>query len=586
MRLKTSLLLIFVTTTVLYQFSEGLPVTKNKKGEKEENPSVPATPDVETALEYERYLKEVVEALESDPEFRKKLDKAPEADIRSGKIAQELEYVNHHVRSKLDEIKREEVERLRKLVNKEFELENDIDRDHLKVLQHLDHHNEHTFEIEDLKKLIKKTSEDLAEADRKRRAEFKEYEMQKEFEKETKIKNMTEEQRKQFEQEEKEKEEKHKKHEKVHHPGNKAQLEDVWEKQDQLDRKDFDPHTFFAMHDMDGNGYWDEVEVKALFVKELDKVYQSGLPEDDMRERAEEMERMREHVFEETDSNRDGLISYQEFLEQTKREEFNKDPEWETVDKTPQYTHEEYLEFERRRQEEIQRMIANGVLPPHPNMPQGYYPNGAHDTYQVNGQHQLPVGQQQYHYQQPQQQHLQQQQQYAQQQQQYQQYPQQQFQGQPVHLNPNQVYQTVGGQQQHYQQAPQQQYQQLPQQQNQQVPQQQYQQAPQQQQVPKQQQYQQVPQQQQQPQQQPAVPNQQAQQQQQYQQVPKQQQQPQQQQQPAVPNQQAQPQQQQPQQAQQQVEQPQMAPRQQPQPADGGAQASVNTQQQNIPPKY
>lgn len=33
-------------------------------------------------LEYERYLKEVVNALESDPEFRKKLDNATEADVR------------------------------------------------------------------------------------------------------------------------------------------------------------------------------------------------------------------------------------------------------------------------------------------------------------------------------------------------------------------------------------------------------------------------------------------------------------------------------------------------------------------------
>lgn len=114
--------------------------------------------------------------------------------------------------------------------------------------------------------------------------------------------------------------------------------------------------------DVDGNGYWDEIEVKALFIKELDKVYQSGLPEDDMRERAEEMERMREHVFEETDTNRDGLISFQEFLEQTKRDEWNKDPEWETVDEKPQYTHEEYLEFERRRQEEIQRLMAQGLV--------------------------------------------------------------------------------------------------------------------------------------------------------------------------------------------------------------------------------
>ncbi|XP_067648484.1 nucleobindin-2 [Eurosta solidaginis] len=585
MRLKVKWLLIFVSVAALFQLTLALPVSKNKPEEKEEASSTSATTDVETALEYERYLKEVVDALESDPEFRKKLDKAPEADIRNGKIAQELEYVNHHVRTKLDEIKRREIERLRQLANQEYELENEIDREHLKIPEHLDHDNQHTFEIEDLEKLIKKTSEDLAEADRKRREEFKKYEMQKEFEKETKLKALPEEERKKFEQEEKEKQEKHKKHEKVHHPGNKAQFEEVWEKQDQMDRKDFDPHAFFMMHDVDGNGFWDEVEVKALFVKELDKVYQAGLPEDDMRERAEEMERMREHVFEEADTNRDSLISYKEFLEQTKRDEWNKDPEWETVDEKPQYTHEEYLEFERRRQEEVQRMIAQGLLPPHPNMPQGYYPNGAHDAYQMGGAHnnEIPHGQQPLHYQQPQQQYLQQQQQYAQQQQQY---MQQQYQGQPIQLNPNQAYQVVNGQQQQHQQMPPQQYAQVPQQ------------APHYQLPPQQQQHlQQMPQQQYQQQVPPQAPQfQQQQQQQQVQQQPQvQQQQPQlQQQQPQLQQQQPQLQQQQPQapapvqqqlpvaaqQPQIQAHQPQVV--QQQQPVAGVVKPAQ--QQQNIPP--
>lgn len=155
---------------------------------------------------------------------------------------------------------------------------------------------------------------------------------------------------------------KHNKHEKIHHPGNKAQLEEVWEKQDHMDGLDFDPKAFFMMHDVDGNGYWDETEVKALFIKELDKVYQAGVPEDDMRERVEEMERMREHVFKEADVNKDNLISYQEFIDQTKRDEFQTDPGWDTVDQAPQFTHEEYLEFERRRQEEIQRLIAQGAV--------------------------------------------------------------------------------------------------------------------------------------------------------------------------------------------------------------------------------
>ena len=39
--------------------------------------------------------------------------------------------------------------------------------------QHLDHKNPHTFEVEDLKKLIQKTTEDLEAVDKKRREQFK-----------------------------------------------------------------------------------------------------------------------------------------------------------------------------------------------------------------------------------------------------------------------------------------------------------------------------------------------------------------------------------------------------------------------------
>jgi hypothetical protein len=34
-------------------------------------------------------------------------------EIRDGTIAKELEFLSHHVRSKLDEVKRQELERLR-----------------------------------------------------------------------------------------------------------------------------------------------------------------------------------------------------------------------------------------------------------------------------------------------------------------------------------------------------------------------------------------------------------------------------------------------------------------------------------------
>ena len=48
--------------------------------------------------------------------------------------------------------------------------------------------------------------------------------------------------------------------------------------------------------------------MKALFRKELDKMYDPNASEDDMNERFEEMERMREHVFRESDTNKDNLI--------------------------------------------------------------------------------------------------------------------------------------------------------------------------------------------------------------------------------------------------------------------------------------
>lgn len=95
---------------------------------------------------------------------------------------------------------------------------------------------------------------------------------------------------------------------------------------------------FLVVHDvadLDGNGYWDQTEVKALFVKELDKMYQSGAPEDDMRERAEELERMREHVFREADKNQDRkyilvLAVGTSRKEDTEQQECDDDTIWKT----------------------------------------------------------------------------------------------------------------------------------------------------------------------------------------------------------------------------------------------------------------
>lgn len=75
-------------------------------------------------LEYHKYLKEVVHLLESDSQFKELIEKASPEDIKTGKIAEKLQFVKHHVRTKLDELKRKEINRLRELIGRKAKLNN------------------------------------------------------------------------------------------------------------------------------------------------------------------------------------------------------------------------------------------------------------------------------------------------------------------------------------------------------------------------------------------------------------------------------------------------------------------------------
>ncbi|XP_023016613.2 nucleobindin 1 [Leptinotarsa decemlineata] len=377
---------IFLVILLIAQTCFAPPVSQTKKEANEQESEING---LENYMEYHRYLKEIVNALESDPEFRQKLEKADESDIKSGKIADELELVSHHVRTQLDEIKRVELERLKELTAQKRKLEdpsNSIDED--PVHHHVDHSNPHTFEVEDLKKLIAKTTADLAEADKKRKEQFKQYELEKEYKKIEKLNHTNGDEREKLRNEFQQLEEKHKKHEKLHEPGHKAQLEEVWEEQDQM-QQDFDPKTFFMLHDVDGNGLWDQDEVKSLFIKELDKMYQQGAPEDDMRERYEEMERMRESVFNEMDKNRDGFIDFNEFLHQTNTNDFKQDNGWQGLDEQKPFTDEELAEYIRQHE------AANQIPQGHQVPPAGYHqvpPGGYQEAPQQVNYNQVPQG--------------------------------------------------------------------------------------------------------------------------------------------------------------------------------------------------
>ncbi|KAL7871312.1 hypothetical protein SRHO_G00088090 [Serrasalmus rhombeus] len=279
---------------------QGPPVSRasepdqNKPSRRRSEP--PRTAD--TGLHYDRYLREVVDFLEKDPHFREKLRNTDMEDIKQGKLAKELNFVSHHVRTKLDELKRQEA------------------------------------------------THDLENYDQERHEEFKKYEMMKEHERRERLKTLDEETRKKEEKHYEEMKKKHADHPKINHPGSQDQLKEVWEEADGLDPDDFDPKTFFSLHDSNGDGYFDEQELEALFTKELEKIYDPTQEEDDMVEMEEERLRMREHVMNEVDTNKDRLVSLEEFMIATMRNEFKEQDAWETLEQNPVYTEEEMREFE------------------------------------------------------------------------------------------------------------------------------------------------------------------------------------------------------------------------------------------------
>ncbi|XP_078405409.1 nucleobindin-2-like isoform X1 [Cetorhinus maximus] len=349
--------------------AETVPIDKikvNKIEEPVEHATV-ETPD--TGLYYDRYLREVIDVLETDRHFRDKLQTANIEEIKSGKLAKELNLVSHLVRTKLDELKRQEVSRLRMLIKAKIDAQQGKDAgiDHhalLKQFEHLNHQNPHSFEPEDLELLIKTATSDLENYDQERHEEFKQYEMLKEHERREYLKTLDEEKKKQEEARFEEMRKKHKDHPKVNHPGSKDQLKEVWEETDGLDPEDFDTKTFFKLHDTNGDGFLDEQEMEALFTKELEKIYDPNNEEDDMIEMEEERLRMREHVMKEIDTNKDRLISMDEFLNASEKKEFVDAENWETLGEQELYSEDELQEFEKRlsRQEHELRMKSDDLL--------------------------------------------------------------------------------------------------------------------------------------------------------------------------------------------------------------------------------
>lgn len=373
------LLTLLIVSTLIFVCVAPPPRKRDKEEPKKEEPKAEEKKEGDDTVskadqtkheqqdsEYFRYLTQVVSELEKDEEFKAKLHNASEDDIRSGKIAEGLNFVSHDIRTKLDEIKRQEVEYQKDLIRQKKDHMTGVDRNYWNPLHH---DNMDTFEMEDMKKLLSKHNDMMNEQDKKRKDEFKEYELEKEHKHKEARKAMTDEEKKKDDQKLQENKTKKEKHEKVHEPGHKAQLEEVWEKEDGLDPDSFDAKTFFNLHDKNSDGFLDQYEVETFFLNDLDKVYNESDPDTDPRERQEEMERMREHVLKEMDKDEDGLLSLEEFMAETneRKEDWEKDEDYKPITDEDQFTDDELAEYERLLEEESKNNEHHdGEAPPLP----------------------------------------------------------------------------------------------------------------------------------------------------------------------------------------------------------------------------
>lgn len=221
-----------------------------------------------------------------------------------------MKHVHEDVRKKLNDLKYLEIKRLRDLAARKNEVEQYGETYHgtdkrkwrtlgaslSQIPEHLGSHNTF-FDVHDLHKLMVAATNDLEKLDKERQEDYKTYEMEKEWQFQERLKMMNETEKQEAMKLRKELKEKHDNHAKVHEPGTKQQFEEVWTKKDNLPANEFNPKTFFTMHDTNSDNHWDQNEVRQLLAIEIQKMYDPNNPEDDPNEMEEEYERMREHVY-------------------------------------------------------------------------------------------------------------------------------------------------------------------------------------------------------------------------------------------------------------------------------------------------
>lgn len=287
---------------------------------------------IPSKTEYERYLDQILLVFEKDPKVKEILKNATPQDIKNGVIEKTLRRLHPDIRSKLDEVKRNIIMEYRQKLRK-AKMDDKVPDDLYK------------FQDEDLKHLLKERHDRLATMNEERKRQFKKYEMEKELKHRMALRAMNEYDRKvqeALDEEQKKKKVDHAKN--IKHPGNKKQLEEVWEAEG-FDKGSFNPKTFFKMHDVNNDGEWDDFELEAIFEKEVDELFE-GLDDIDEEEKDEEVSRMREHVIEHIDKDDDGVIQLKEFIDYANSQDFDHEDPWDAAF-SAEFSEEDLGNYER-----------------------------------------------------------------------------------------------------------------------------------------------------------------------------------------------------------------------------------------------
>ena len=228
-------------------------------------------------LHYSHYLQTIMQALEKNPKLRDEILQYDIDQIKDGQMNLDISHLSNELREDLDSHKRKEVDRIRYLLRAQQDLEKGRMLNPKEIIrqaaEHLDTDSPHVFTEDDLKKLISSAAKDITDFDAERHERFKKYELHKKAMEEERLEKMTDEERDAEIARMREQKAKHNDHEPMNHPGSKKQFEEVWQEEDDMKDEEFDPKTFFALHDTNSDGVWDVYEVEALMTHELKKVY-------------------------------------------------------------------------------------------------------------------------------------------------------------------------------------------------------------------------------------------------------------------------------------------------------------------------